>query len=57
MCRGSTRVTVDGVYRPIEDPARTARDLERAVPETSAGQRLVERLLKAVREKLGETKE
>jgi hypothetical protein len=51
-----SRVTVEAVYRPIEDPSRTARDLERAVPESSAGQRLVERLLKALSEKLGETK-
>ena len=51
-----SRVTVEAVYRPIEDPSRTARDLERAAPETSAGQRLVERLLKALSEKLGETK-
>lgn len=54
---GKARVTVEAVYRPIEDPSRTARDLERAVPETSAGQRLVERLLKALSEKLGETKD
>lgn len=51
-----SRVTVEAVYRPIEDPSRTARDLERAVPQTSAGQRLLERLLKALSEKLGETK-
>ena len=54
---GKSRVTVEAVYRPIEDPSRTPRDLERAVPESSAGQRLVERLLKALSEKLGETKE
>lgn len=54
---GKSRVTVEAVYRPIEDPSRTARDLERAVPESSAGQRLVERLLKALSEQLGVTKE
>ena len=54
---GKSRVTVEAVYRPIEDPSRAARDLERAVPENSAGQRLVERLLKALSEKLGVTKE
>jgi hypothetical protein len=54
---GKSRVTVEGVYRPIEDPSRTARDLERAVPENSAGQRLVERLLKSLSAKLGVTKE
>ena len=53
---GKSRVTVEAVYRPIEDPSRTPRDLERAVPEDSAGQRLAERLLKALSEKLGETK-
>lgn len=54
---GKSRVTVEAVYRPIEDPSRTARDLERAVPEDSAGQRLAERLLKALSEKLGTTKD
>jgi hypothetical protein len=54
---GKSRVTVEAVYRPIEDPSRTPRDLERAVPENSAGQRLVERLLKALSEKLGVTTE
>jgi hypothetical protein len=54
---GKSRVTVEAVYRPMEDPSRTPRDLERAVPEDSAGQRLAERLLKALSEKLGTTKE
>jgi len=54
---GKSRVTVEAVYRPIEDPSRTARDLERAVPQNSAGQRLAERLLEALSEKLGVTKE
>jgi len=54
---GKSRVTVEAVYRPIEDPSRPPRDLERAVPESSAGQRLAERLLKALSEKLGVTKE
>ena len=52
-----SRVTVEAVYRPMEDPSRTPRDLERAVPGSSAGQRLAERLLKALSEKLGETKD
>ncbi len=52
---GKSRVTVEAVYRPIEDPSRTPRDLERAVPEDSAGQRLAERLLRALSEKLGVT--
>lgn len=54
---GKSRVTVEAVYRPIEDPSRAPRDLEQAVPMDSAGQRLAERLLKALSEKLGETKE
>lgn len=54
---GKARVTVEAVYRPIEDPSRTPRDVERAVPQDSAGQRLAERLLKALSEKLGETKD
>ena len=53
---GKSRVMVEAVYRPIEDPSRTPRELERAVPEGSAGQRLAERLMKALSEKLGETK-
>ncbi len=51
-----SRVTVEAVYQPVEDPSRTLRDLEVAVPKDSAGQRLAERLLKALTEKLGETK-
>lgn len=53
---GKSRVAVEAVYRPIEDPSRTPRDLELAVPEGSAGQRLAEGLMKALSEKLGETK-
>jgi hypothetical protein len=52
---GKSRVTVEAVYRPIEDPSRTPRDLEVAVPPQSAGRRLAERLLKALSEKLGST--
>ncbi len=54
---GKSRVTVEAVYRPIADPSRTERDLEVAAPKDSAGQRLAQRLLKALKEKLGETKE
>lgn len=53
---GKSRVTVEAVFRPIEDPSRTPRDVEVAAPKDSAGQRLAERLLKALSEKLGETK-
>jgi hypothetical protein len=52
---GKSRVTVEAVYRPSEDPSRTPRDLEVAVPPESAGRRLAERLLKALSEKLGST--
>jgi hypothetical protein len=50
------RVTVEAVFRPSEDPSRTPRDLEVAVPKDSAGQRLAQRFLKALIAKLGETK-
>jgi hypothetical protein len=49
------RVTIEAVYRPQEDPSRTRRDLERAAPAGSAGQRRAERLLAALKQKLGET--
>lgn len=52
---GKSRVTVEAVFRPMEDPSRTPRDLELAAPKDSAGQRLAERLLKALGEKLGQT--
>ena len=50
-------MTVEAVYRPIADPSRTERDLEVAAPKDSAGQRLAQRLLKALGEKLGQTVE
>jgi hypothetical protein len=50
-----SRVTVEAVYRPIEDPSRTARDLEVAVSKDSAGNRLADRLLQALSETLGRT--
>ena len=52
---GKSRVTVEAVFRPMEDPSRTARDLELAAPHESAGQRLAERLLTALGDKLGRT--
>lgn len=52
---GKSRVTVEAVYRPIEDPSRTRRDLERAAPPGSAGQQVAEKLLGALKEKLGVT--
>jgi hypothetical protein len=53
---GKSRVTIEAVYRPIEDPSRTTRDLERASPLGSTGRLRAERLLAALSEKLGETK-
>lgn len=52
---GKARVTVEAVYRPVEDPSRILRDLERAAPPGSAGQQAAERLLAALKEKLGVT--
>ena len=34
---GKSRVTIEAVYRPFEDPSRTPRDLERAAPPGSPG--------------------
>jgi hypothetical protein len=52
---GKARVAIETVYRPIEDPSREARDLERAVPVGSDGQRLADRLMGALVEKFGVT--
>lgn len=52
---GKARVTIEAVYRPAEDPSRTQRDLERAAPPGSAGQLRAERLLAALKDKLGVT--
>lgn len=52
---GKSRVTVEAVYRPMEDPSRTPRDLERAAPPGSAGHQMAQKLLAALKEKLGET--
>lgn len=52
---GRSRVYVEAVYRPLEDPSRTPRDLERPAPPKSAGARLAERLLAALSDKLGHT--
>lgn len=52
---GKARVTVEAVYRPIEDPSRTLRDLERAAPPGSAGQQAAVKLLEGLKEKLGVT--
>jgi hypothetical protein len=52
---GKSRVTIEAVYRPAEDPSRTARDLERAAPPGSPGQQRSAALLAALKEKLGVT--
>ena len=52
---GKSRVTIEAVYRPFDDPSRTARDLERAAEAGSAGQRRAARLLEALKDKLGVT--
>lgn len=52
---GKARVTIEAVYRPMEDPSRTARDLELAAPPGSAGQLRAAQLLTALKDKLGVT--
>ena len=52
---GKSRVTIEAVYRPAEDPSRTRRDLERAAPPGSPGQQRALQLLAALKEKLGVT--
>ena len=50
---GTTRVIVEAVHRPVEDPSRTARDLEVPVPRGHDGYRLAERLLGALSDRFG----
>jgi len=52
---GKSRVTIEAVYRPIEDPSRTGRDLEVTAPAGSPGQLRAARLLAALQEQLGVT--
>ncbi len=52
---GKSRVTIEAVYRPREDPSRTMRDLERASPPGSPGAQRAQLLLAALQEKLGVT--
>jgi len=52
---GKARVTIEAVYRPVDDPSRTDRDLERAAEPGSAGQLRAARLLEALKDKLGVT--
>ena len=50
---GMTRVIVEAVVRPLEDPSRQPRELERAAPPDHAGYRLAEQLLGALKERFG----
>jgi hypothetical protein len=52
---GKSRVSIEAVYRPIDDPSRTARDLELTAPTGSPGQLQAARLLAALQEQLGVT--
>ncbi len=52
---GKARVTIEVVFRPIDDASRTTRDLERASPPGSPGQLRAQRLLAALKDKLGVT--
>jgi len=52
---GKSRVTIEAVYRPIEDPSRAPRDLERAALPGSPGQLHAARLLAMLKDKLGVT--
>jgi len=52
---GKSRVTIEAVYRPMDDPSRTPRDLERAAPPGSPGRLRAEQLLAALKDKLGVT--
>lgn len=52
---GKSRVTIEAVYRPTEDPSRTPRDLERAAPPESPGLQRAAQLLAALKDKLGVT--
>jgi hypothetical protein len=52
---GKSRVTIEAVYRPMEDPSRTPRDLDRAAPPGSPGQLRAAQLLADLKEKLGVT--
>ena len=52
---GKSRVTIEAVYRPIDDPSRPSRDLERAAEPASPGVQRAARLLEALKGKLGFT--
>jgi hypothetical protein len=52
---GKSRVTIEAVFQPAEDPSRTRRDLERASLPGSPGFLRAEQLLAALKDKLGVT--
>lgn len=52
---GKSRVTIEAVYTPIDDPSRTPRDLERASLPGSPGQLRAAQLLAELKDKLGVT--
>lgn len=50
---GSTRIIVEAVIRPLEDPSRQPRELELPAPADHAGYQLAQRLLAGLKERLG----
>ena len=52
---GKSKLTVEAVVRPLLDPSRTERDLEVIAPADHEGRKLVDRLVEAVKKKLGTT--
>lgn len=50
---GKSKLTVEAVVRPVLDPSRVERDLEVFAPVGHEGRKLVDRLLEAVKKKLG----
>jgi len=50
---GKSKMTVEAVYRPLLDPSRTERDLERNAPPGSGGAVLVQNLIDEMQHKFG----
>ena len=53
---GQTRLTVEAVYRPQLDPSRQERDLEVIVPRDHPGYKVVDDLIKKLKDKFGTPK-
>jgi len=51
---GKSQLTIEVVYRPLLDPSRPERDLERMVPAGSDGARLGDQLLGAMKLRFGQ---